>query len=425
MFRSLFTFLFLFIAVFISAQTEIHLIQVGEKAHLSIDLYDEAKATQSVVIGEGGYNLFYKYNWGDKYGDNKDSIKALEKIIAKIVKGWKVEDLRVICVSEDKGDDFERWLSDMKTRKPFKGKPNYHVEYYNTNDYKSVAKKINKLFEKLTLIGPDGHLISRSAYIGNFSIGNPPKDPVKMKLMRAKLLSEKDGNKNPLRNTVVWLSNETDADTVTKTRTDNYGDFEINLPDDEKSTYQLRVSADPKSYKNVIFVNQNGVEISKFDNSNEKFQFLSLKADIVKMTDMPVNEDLKLAYNLFHASDKNSLKIVRIINYGFNKFDLDAPAQETVDQIVTILKDNPKVKVEVISHTDSQGEDLANLHLSEKRSHTVADYIVSKGIDKKRVKAIGKGEKEIRNRCTNGVDCSDKEHEFNRRTEFNFIKPGK
>jgi hypothetical protein len=39
-----------------------------------------------------------------------------------------------------------------------------------------------------------------------------------------------------------------------------------------------------------------------------------------------------------------------------------------------------------------------------------------------RLKAEGKGETEIRNRCINGVDCSDKEHEYNRRTEFKFSK---
>jgi outer membrane protein OmpA-like peptidoglycan-associated protein len=49
-------------------------------------------------------------------------------------------------------------------------------------------------------------------------------------------------------------------------------------------------------------------------------------------------------------------------------------------------------------------------------------YLNSQGIDIKRLKAEGKGETEIRNRCVNGIDCSDKEHEYNRRTEFKFSK---
>ena len=94
-----------------------------------------------------------------------------------------------------------------------------------------------------------------------------------------------------------------------------------------------------------------------------------------------------------------------------------------LDKVISILKDNPKIKVEVISHTDSQGEDNANLALSLKRATAVTDYLTKNGIDKSRVKAIGNGETAIRNRCRNGVDCSDLEHEYNRRTEFNFIKP--
>ncbi len=79
-------------------------------------------------------------------------------------------------------------------------------------------------------------------------------------------------------------------------------------------------------------------------------------------------------------------------------------------------------KLLVISHTDSQGDDDRNLKLSIKRSETVISYLSSIGIKMDRLKAEGKGEKEIRNRCVNGVDCSDKEHEYNRRTEFKFSK---
>ena len=90
--------------------------------------------------------------------------------------------------------------------------------------------------------------------------------------------------------------------------------------------------------------------------------------------------------------------------------------------MIVILKASPSVKLEVVSHTDSQGDDASNLKLSENRSNAVISYLVSKGIDRSRLKAVGKGELEIRNRCANGVNCSDKEHEYNRRTEFKFIK---
>ena len=62
------------------------------------------------------------------------------------------------------------------------------------------------------------------------------------------------------------------------------------------------------------------------------------------------------------------------------------------------------------------------VELSAKRAIAVSDYFVKSGISPKRIKTAGKGETQIRNRCTNGVACSDKEHEYNRRTEFKFIR---
>ncbi len=86
------------------------------------------------------------------------------------------------------------------------------------------------------------------------------------------------------------------------------------------------------------------------------------------------------------------------------------------------MKDNPKVMLDITSHTDAEGDDAYNLKLSEQRAAAVVNYIVSAGIKAKRLKSIGKGETEIRNRCKNGVLCFEDEHEYNRRTEFRFIK---
>ena len=80
-------FCVIFRTSFTLAQNDIKPFQTGDKAHISVDMYDNANTTNSVVIGEGSYNLVYKYNWTEKGGDNKDSIKNLEKIISKI-KGY-------------------------------------------------------------------------------------------------------------------------------------------------------------------------------------------------------------------------------------------------------------------------------------------------------------------------------------------------
>ena len=84
------------------------------------------------------------------------------------------------------------------------------------------------------------------------------------------------------------------------------------------------------------------------------------------------------------------------------------------------LKSNAKVKVDIISHTDSNGDAAANTAISLKQSNAIIAYLVTKGIPKTRLKAIGKGEFEILNKCRDAVQCSETDHRVNRRTEFKF-----
>ncbi len=62
------------------------------------------------------------------------------------------------------------------------------------------------------------------------------------------------------------------------------------------------------------------------------------------------------------------------------------------------------------------------MQLSEMRAKAVVDYILSYGVEAKRVKGKGYGETMILNKCKNSVECSEEEHKLNRRTEFKFIK---
>jgi outer membrane protein OmpA-like peptidoglycan-associated protein len=79
---------------------------------------------------------------------------------------------------------------------------------------------------------------------------------------------------------------------------------------------------------------------------------------------------------------------------------------------------NPNIKIEVMSHTDSRGTDDYNMKLSQKRAEAAVKYLIKKGIDKTRMTAQGYGESKLTNQCTDGVACSEAEHQANRRTEF-------
>ena len=105
---------------------------------------------------------------------------------------------------------------------------------------------------------------------------------------------------------------------------------------------------------------------------------------------------------------------VKDILYDYNKFDIRPDAAIRLDTLVQTLTDNPKISIELSSHTDSRGKDAYNQKLSQQRAQAAVDYIVSKGIDKARITAKGYGESRplILNAKT------EEEYQRNRRTEF-------
>lgn len=90
------------------------------------------------------------------------------------------------------------------------------------------------------------------------------------------------------------------------------------------------------------------------------------------------------------------------------------------ERLLPILNDKP-VNIEVLSHTDSRGNDGYNQSLSQQRANSVVNYLVTKGISRSRLSAKGYGETRLTNRCANGVDCSQSQHAKNRRTEFRIL----
>lgn len=109
---------------------------------------------------------------------------------------------------------------------------------------------------------------------------------------------------------------------------------------------------------------------------------------------------------------------IQNIYYDYDKWDIRADAAERLDNVVTLMKDNPGISVELGSHTDSRGNDDYNQKLSQRRAAAAVAYIVSEGVDSARISARGYGESQLVNRCRNGVECSEEEHQQNRRTEL-------
>ena len=116
--------------------------------------------------------------------------------------------------------------------------------------------------------------------------------------------------------------------------------------------------------------------------------------------------------------------VVQDLYYDYNQWELRDSSRKELDKVVLLMKDNPAIKVELGSHTDSRGKNEYNMELSQKRAESAVEYIVEKGIDSDRISAKGYGETQLANNCKDGIQCSEAEHQENRRTELSFLEVG-
>ena len=113
--------------------------------------------------------------------------------------------------------------------------------------------------------------------------------------------------------------------------------------------------------------------------------------------------------------------LVDNIYYDFGGVTLRADGARELEKVVTTMRKYPSLVIEIRSYTDSRGEAARNLTLSQERAEAVAKYLTTKGISRKRITAIGLGETQLVNDCTDGVICTEAEHQRNRRTEFRVV----
>lgn len=118
------------------------------------------------------------------------------------------------------------------------------------------------------------------------------------------------------------------------------------------------------------------------------------------------------------GDDLAKLLDLKPIYFDFNKSDIRPDAAIELLKIVSAMRQIPTMKISARSHTDSRGRDAYNLVLSDRRAKSTVAYIISKGIDASRITGKGYGEKELVNECSNGIECSEEEHQLNRRSEF-------
>ena len=115
------------------------------------------------------------------------------------------------------------------------------------------------------------------------------------------------------------------------------------------------------------------------------------------------------------------------IYYDTDKASLRPESHDSLNVLLTLLKDNPKVKIKLFSYTDQRGEKAYNKKLSQERAQSCIDYLISKGIDAQRMIPVGKGEEDPVVEESEIVKLPTKEerdaaYQKNRRTNFSIIK---
>jgi outer membrane protein OmpA-like peptidoglycan-associated protein len=119
---------------------------------------------------------------------------------------------------------------------------------------------------------------------------------------------------------------------------------------------------------------------------------------------------------------KGDVFVINNILYDYNKATLRPESESELNKLAGFLLENSNIKVELSSHTDSRGGDSYNKRLSQKRAQSCVDYLIRKGVAKENIVAKGYGESRLLNRCDDGVECTEEEHQQNRRTEIKILQ---
>lgn len=109
------------------------------------------------------------------------------------------------------------------------------------------------------------------------------------------------------------------------------------------------------------------------------------------------------------------------IYFDFDKAIIRNDAAIELMKIVEVMQAHPTMKIDVRSHTDSRGNDTYNLNLSDRRVKATIQWMTKQGIEASRLTGRGYGETQLLNSCSNGVSCTETEHQVNRRSEFIII----
>jgi outer membrane protein OmpA-like peptidoglycan-associated protein/tetratricopeptide (TPR) repeat protein len=235
-----------------------------------------------------------------------------------------------------------------------------------------------------------------------------------------------DQDKKAISNAKVTIFNKNEV--IENIITDSQGKFTFkNLGTDQNYLFSID-DTDPRmtNVTKVYVADAKGRIYREIKRSSKgRFQFDLIEVDRTAMGEYSVEDPWLEVLNMKNKEMQKAITIIESLYYAYGDYKIDAAGQNILDKVTTVLNSNKNLNIEISSHTDSRSSDGFNMSLSQKRAKAAVDYIISKGINKSRLKAIGYGETRLLNNCKNDADCTEEEHAKNRRTEFKIVEVGK
>lgn len=141
-----------------------------------------------------------------------------------------------------------------------------------------------------------------------------------------------------------------------------------------------------------------------------------------KFIESKVNLDISIKKDeqVVNVGDDLSKSLdITVIYFDSNKANIRPDAEIELQKVIQVMQENPAMKIDIRSHTDSHGAESYNKALSAKRNKNTIKYITKKGnIEPERLTGQAYGEEQLINKCKNDVPCTEAEHQLNRRSEF-------
>ena len=145
-----------------------------------------------------------------------------------------------------------------------------------------------------------------------------------------------------------------------------------------------------------------------------------LQADQLLSSNSAASSDFQVGSQVYQDADRAIPYLLKVY-YDLGRASVRPEAIPELNRLYWLLDRNPDIVVEIGSHTDARGTDAFNYRLSQRRANAIVRFLVSKGISSSRLQAKGYGETRLVNGCANGVDCTEDDHQMNRRTEFRVV----